>query len=171
MDKQEQEQRDETIQLHKWERLNRRRVFQRRMEPDPSRANLFASLHGKLTSADICESFVDCGLTADAFAGQLAELLADKKTSTHAKIRLMTLASRILAQSEGQLVTVNSSTDLEKKEIEAEVVILEKQLLEAAGGQRQLTDETAGGTEGGTHETEQGSVGELHPASEGENLA
>jgi hypothetical protein len=170
MNQEERDQRDEDVTLKKWDRLGKGRVFVKSLPRIPSDGNMFASLHGKLTSGDICQAFVDRGLTADSFAGKIQELIADPKTSTHALIRLLTLASRILAQSEGATVTVNGPTDRAQKEIEAEVALLEQKFLGGAVA-KSIGPETPCDAESGVDAAEQGSSGELQAIPEGDTLA
>ena len=170
MTREERDQRDEDKQMQKWDRLGKGRVFVKSLPAIPSDGNMFATLHGKLTSEGICEAFAERGLTADSFAAQICMLLEDEKTSTHARIRLLTLASRILAQSEGATLTVNGPTDRAQKEIEAEVALLEQRFLEGKDA-KQVGHSAAGDAEGGVDQTGQGSPAELHPVPEGEDMA
>jgi hypothetical protein len=170
LNREEREQRDEEVTMKKWERLGKGRVFVKSLPTIPSDGNLFATLHGKLTSEGICEAFAERGLTADAFAGKIHELLEDPKTSTHATIRLLTLASRILAQSEGATVTVNGPTDRAQKEIEAEVALLEQKFLGGDGAQ-QIGHQAASDPESGVDASEQGSSGELQTLPESDTVA
>jgi len=163
------EKQEQDAKLEEWNKMNRKRVFQQRLEPDPNTGVMFVNINGKLSSDEILEALGDRGLNADWFAGQIQEICEDESTTKHTKLRMLTLISKILSQSEGQNINISGPNDRERKEIEAEVVAIEEKLLGGTGASPRaaISDQTAGYLESGTDPQKQGSSGELCPAPEG----